>query len=172
MKLLHILRRINENVNAVEFNISHEGVVSGQDDYKLTAVVDGQTVAYLEYSEYDGEVYANYITVSDEFRRRGIAKKMMQYLQKQYPDTEIQLGMTTDDGTKLANALDRKFIPNREYEDIVKKIDTLKRKEDAIQKEIDSGDYSRGDEFNEISDSIYDLEQELDDLPKGSWIIQ
>ena len=39
------------------------------------------------------------IKVADEYRRQGIGTKMMQYLQKLYPDAEINPGMTTPDGT-------------------------------------------------------------------------
>lgn len=63
----------------------------------------GNVVGYLSFSEYRNEPSIKMIEVLPQYRRKGIATKMLQSLQKMYPDTEIRTGMTTPDGTKLVN---------------------------------------------------------------------
>ena len=82
-------------------NTSVTGYQSGQMDLHMSYTQGGKEAGYIDYAEYDGVPFIKYITVDPEFRRQGIATKMLKQLQKEYPDQEIDWGMTTPDGTKL-----------------------------------------------------------------------
>ena len=77
------------------------GYSSGETFMAMYYELDGKVVGTLNYGDYEGEPSVKMIEVDPEYRRQGIAQKLLQQLQKKYPNTEIDFGMTTPDGTKL-----------------------------------------------------------------------
>ena len=81
------------------------GYASGETYFTMSYEQDGKVVGTVEYGEYAGEPNVKMIEVNPEYRRQGIGKRLLQELQKKYPDSEINFGMTTPDGTKLIDAV-------------------------------------------------------------------
>ena len=147
----------------VEVNDFHSGEMFATMSYTQ----DGKVVGTLEYSEYEGEPNVKMIEVSPEYRRKGIGKKLLQELQRKYPDVEINYGMTTPDGTKL--------LENATYTvedtELAKKFARLEEAERKIA-EYDEGynNYFENDleipenyaeDYNDLLDEIYELKTEL-----------
>lgn len=79
---------------------------SGQMNAELAAVgPDGEVYGYIKYAEYREDPYIQYIEVAENHRRQGIATNLLRELQKLYEGKEIDWGMTTEDGTKLREAI-------------------------------------------------------------------
>ena len=57
------------------------GYASGETYFTMSYEQDGKTVGTLEYGEYDGEANVKMIEVEPEYRRKGIATKLLQELQ-------------------------------------------------------------------------------------------
>ena len=94
---------------------------SGQVDMNKDYIIDGKVVGKLEYSIYDDEPYIQMTTVLPEYKRQGIATELLKSLDKDFPNTPIHIGYTTDEGTPFYDRITR-TIDNPEY---VKKKSTL-----------------------------------------------
>lgn len=68
----------------------------------------GKVIAKLEYSEYKNTINVQMIEVAPSHRRKGLAKRLLQNLQSENPNTEINFGMSTSDGTKLLESITEK----------------------------------------------------------------
>ncbi|MEE3413460.1 MAG: GNAT family N-acetyltransferase, partial [Bacteroidales bacterium] len=110
----------------------------GQTDYiKQITDDNGNVIAKVEYSHYNGQNYVNMIEVKPEYRRQGLAKKLLQDLQAETPNTQIVFGMTTKDGTKLIESITEK-VKNPQYnEKKAKKINKLEQQANEIRKQIE-----------------------------------
>jgi hypothetical protein len=104
---------ICESTRDLTFRREHQGSHHGQHDYRLLALLDGQVVADLEYVVYEAKPSIQMINV--ERKRNGIATAMLRHLQNMFPDTEIDWGFTTDEGTALYNSLTFRDVPNPVY---------------------------------------------------------
>jgi ribosomal protein S18 acetylase RimI-like enzyme len=103
----------------------------------MSAEIDGEVVGTIEYSEYNGKPHIQMINVNQDYRRKGIAKKMLQDLQSRYPEIEINWGYTTEDGTKLYESVTEK-VENPNFDSkLFNKAEKLKKqiKELEEQKE-------------------------------------
>ena len=158
---------------------------AGESFMVLWALSDESHVGYITYSLYDGNVYIKMIKVP-KYQRQGIATAMAKELQKLHPDAEIVWGTTTNDGHKFLKALPRTFLPNERYDQIVKELQDLQRKERELQ-DIYDGLFDLYDQdrekaealrpkvkaldtkYNQIRDRIWDLEKELTPLKNGKW---
>lgn len=134
---------------------------------------DGKTVGTIEYSEYDGKPNVKMIEVEPEYRRKGIATKLLQELQKKYPDAEINYGMTTPDGSKLLETItydvtdeavvaDKQKLQNLQTElnELQERLDVLYDMEHPTA-EQDTELRNLGDRWNEVYDNIRELESTL-----------
>lgn len=130
----------------VKLNESLDYYTSVKDSYgdelhcRMTVSEDGKDIGYLDFSVYEDTPYIQMINVKEPYRRKGYATKMIKQLQKQYPNSEIDFGMTTDDGTKLVNSLSFDTKVNIEYDKKVKQAKKLKK---------------WLDEFKEFTDKVY-----------------
>ena len=131
------LKNLNESL---EFYTSVKDSYGDELHCRLTASEDGKTVGYIDFSVYNEQPYIQMIQVKEPYRRKGYATQMIKQLQKDYPDSEIDFGMTTDDGTKLLNNIPFNVKVNPEYD---KKVNQAKK----LKKWLD--------EFKEVSDKIY-----------------
>ena len=96
-----------EAFEGIQFANYHEASYSGQHNFTLAAY-DGKpqsdhsnALGYVEYSEFEDEVYINFIFTGEKFRRQGVGVALMDELKRLYPSTKIHRGMTTPDGTEL-----------------------------------------------------------------------
>ena len=159
---------VNNNIK-VEVNDFRDGETFATMSYTQ----DGKTVGTIEYSEYDGQPSIKMIEVEPEYRRKGIATKLLQELQKKYPDVEIDYGMTTPDGSKLLESItydvtdeavvaDKQKLQNLQTElnDLQERLDVLYDTEN-LTAEQEAELQKLGDRWNEVYDDIRKLESTL-----------
>lgn len=163
----------------ITFHDEMIGTQSGQSDLRLTAYIDKVPVGWIDYSDYQGEISIKMIEVKPEYRRKGIGKDLVLKLQKEYPKTEINLGMLTGDGVRLIKSIKSKLYVDKsrinKKKRLEKELSDLKKEEQKLMKQLkpikDDNDKKGiernvkiGDRLNDISDRIYDIEEELYDL--------
>ncbi|MDA4111426.1 MAG: GNAT family N-acetyltransferase [Candidatus Bathyarchaeia archaeon] len=83
------------------------GFSHGQIDAYFLAGVDGNVRGRLDYAVFKGNPYIQMIEVTPQFRRKGLARRMVEELAKEYGYENIRWGMLTEDGVKLKQKLDR-----------------------------------------------------------------
>lgn len=140
------INNILKNAGVKPLNESLDFYTSVKDSYgdelycRMTVSEDGKNIGYLDFSVYEDTPYIQMINVKEPYRRKGYATQMIKQLQKEYPNSEINFGMTTDDGTKLVNSLPFNTKVNIEYDKKVKQAKKLKK---------------WLDEFKEFTDKVY-----------------
>ena len=150
----------------------------GGEAFMVMSAMDGNKVAgTIEYSVYEDTPAIQMIEVAEGYKRKGVATKMLQALQREYKDTEIQFGYTTEDGEKLLKAISYE-VPNKAVINYNKKLRRLETELDGYQKTLDDvwnkveenpsyefTDKDRsiietvGDKWNETSDAIHALKR-------------
>lgn len=149
------------------------GYSYGETYFTMSYTQDGKVLGTLEYGEYDGEPNVKMIEVSPEYRRQGIGTKLLQELQKKYPDTEINFGMSTPDGTKLLNSItydvtdeavatEKQKLKNMQAElnELQSKLDVLYDTENLTEAQ-ENELHRLGDRWQEVYDAIRPLEKSL-----------
>ena len=172
--------RGNGEVTDTKYSVSDKNIKDVSTDYAygetyfaMSYTQDGKTVATLEYGEYDGKPNVKMIKVDPEYRRKGIATKLLQELQKKYPDTEIDFGMSTPDGTKLLDSItydvtDEAVVADRqklkdlqtELNELQEKLDILYDTENLTEAQ-ETEMHKLGDRWEEVYDAIRELEPTL-----------
>jgi GNAT superfamily N-acetyltransferase len=76
----------------------------GQINGRITATNNTGPVGSLDWMQYGDTVTIAMIRVPEASQRQGIALKMLEFLQQEFPGKKILWGMTTPDGTKLQEA--------------------------------------------------------------------
>lgn len=127
------------------------GYNSGQMDVHMGYKEGDEEIGYIDYADYEGTPYIKYITVSPEHRRKGIASRLLKQLQREYPDTEIDWGMTTPEGTALKEKVAVR-IENRTAIKVNKALRAEQEKLEGIEKKLN--------DFYEIMDNRDLTEQE------------
>lgn len=163
---------ISENIikDQLKFENIHLDYVSGEHMYELLAKIDNKVVGRLDYGVYEGEPNVKMLNVT--LKRMGIGTQLLKQLQSLFPEQEIDLGSSTDEGSALIQSLHREFIPNKEYLQLNNKLQFLKKERERILNAVQSNDRSEINKLNDISDEIYELETELKDMEEGKWIIK
>ena len=156
---------IDENA---EFKILEEctGSHHGQIDMLMTAYKGEIPVGYMKYSIYENIPNIDYIEVMPSQRRRGIATRLLQNLQGQYPTSEIVWGALTDDGKALHDAITYSY-DSEDYESVKRGLEEINKGLAEFQQRIDDGEVLNDDEtvfINDLSDNQYKLEKQLEDL--------
>jgi hypothetical protein len=137
----------------------------GQTDMRLTLPnVEGQ----IDYSVFEGRPKINMVEVPENARRQGNATKLLQALQEQFPDTEIDWGSLTTDGSSLFKSTNFSEIPSAYAGDFAR-LDAAKSRFAAMQSDF-AGMQARNqsppagffDEWNDLQDEIYNLSSELE----------
>lgn len=167
--LKSIIREILLEIS-LDFENNHNDHSYGQDDYELVAYSDGVVVGYITYSVTDKTPSVKMLEVGNDWKRKGIGTQLLKKLQSYYPNTEIDLGMLTDDGAALIKKMPRKFYPNKKYDSKMKILNKMKSEKARIMGKSNSGDYSENEKLNDLHDGIDDLESELRNVSKGNWI--
>ena len=131
--------------------------------YEMQYTQDGKVVGTVEYGEYKGKPNVKMIEVKPEYRRQGIATKLLQELQNKYPDQEIDFGMTTPDGTKLLNSITYE-VENKEYVKTQKQLEKVTNRINEIETanvwndDIDTEYYKLLDKQRKLDKKLFDLE--------------
>lgn len=90
----------------------HVGYSYGQHDFVITAAVDGETVGALSFSEFDGKPKVSMVEVKKSFREHGVARRMIERLQLQYPEEPIDFGYLSGDGARMLDRIDFRVVEN------------------------------------------------------------
>lgn len=156
----------------VDFTQEVTGHSGGQTDIRLIAHNENGIAGYLDFSVWQGQIQIGMI--QSHQKRSGIGTALVKELQKMYPTTEIDWGMTTPEGTQLYNSLEFETIPNSSVIRKMKELETLKEKNAEYEKlsavwnasaktEQDRQAFlSATADWNDVYDAIHDLERELD----------
>lgn len=164
--------RTNELSDDLEIKNTVDSSFIGGYDATLYVVKDDQQVAYLQYSVYRDEPAIKMIWVSPHYRRQKIAYRMLKELQSMFPESEIDWGYTTQDGTELKRSVPFTKRPNPE---IIKKRTKLTAVHSKLRQlnyrleklQQDNPEKARafvatvGDRWNKLNDLAYRLENEL-----------
>jgi len=94
----------------------NRGYHDNQSDNSIVAIVDGEVVGFLDYSEYRGEIHIQMIEVDKNFRRQGIGTALLKELDKEYPEVEIEYGMETPEGARLIEEYQRRYPKKLDFE--------------------------------------------------------
>lgn len=148
---------------------------SGQMNAVLSALgPNGETIGYIKYAEFQEAPYIQYIEVKEDHRRQGVATALLRELQNLYKSQEIDWGMTTEDGTKLKEAVTY-GVEDFEVKSLVErlqaakaalqinegKLNELYKVENLTQEQ--SLEFERlGTDWDTLVEEIRDLERELD----------
>jgi len=65
--------------------------------------------SYIEYTYWLGDVYIDHIYTYPEYRRKGYAMRLIEWIYNEYNDADIQWGMTTPEGTHLQRCAFKKM---------------------------------------------------------------
>lgn len=167
-----ILNEITASPGSLTFRIENNDFHHGQSDRRLVAFRDGQEVGHIDFSDYQGEPAVKFISVPNN-RREGIGSAMVQELQRHYPDVEINMGGTTDDGEALLRSMPQTVTPNEEYNQLVARRDALQAQVNSFQHMADTfyaspSEEARqqilaiGDQWNALSDEIDGINDRLE----------
>ncbi len=152
---------------------------SGQNDLTLSFSKEGQIIGYIDYSYYRGEVHIQMIKVKPDYRRQGLGSDLLRALQKEYPDTEINVGGTTDEGHEFVKSMPTREIPNgdisekqQELEAIRAQLAELHRRHEELVASQNEPDFDTrrlafiddvADRWNELVDQEWKLMKEIGD---------
>lgn len=105
---------IHETID-ITLKIESRGFHHGQSELSVVASHNQDIAEKIDYAVYEEEPSIQMINVADAYKRQGIAKKMLLFLQSEYPNTEIDWGSLTQDGSKLYNNMKWNKIPGPGY---------------------------------------------------------
>jgi hypothetical protein len=106
----------------LEIHDSHRGELSGRVEAWLEGggvwvtgpdgkeTQQGTRVGYVDFSEYDDEIWIKYVHVQPEYRRRGVATAMYKKLTEEFPGEQIVSSGTTGEGGELRKSLKERGI--------------------------------------------------------------
>lgn len=181
-------KTVNEDYNVrngITYSHYSTGVIGDQVNFVIVAENADRVVGYLQYGYYKGTPHIQMIKVADDLRRQGIGTKMMQYLQKLYPDAEINPGMTTPDGTlflkdmfievpdkertklfkRRKRWLDAYYKAQEEIKEVERELDKFdKTPDDEITDEYREYIQGVGDKWYELYDKMRELDRKIYDL--------
>ena len=148
---------------------------SGQMNCHMSYVENDEELGYIDYSVYNDVPYINYIKVSPEYRRQGIATKLLKELQRQFPNTEIDWGMTTKDGTALKNKITTR-VENRTATKVINALQNEQKKleeiENVLNQLYDKEELTEEEEkllskYGKEWDKVYKKVRSLEDVASG-----
>lgn len=79
-----------------------------QYDLTLLAEEGNEILGYCDYSLFNNTISIQMIEVKPEYRLKGVARKMLDWVNEEYSDKRIEYGYSTDDGAKFLNAYRQK----------------------------------------------------------------
>lgn len=159
--------------NEIQFVNNVTAAYSGQTNFTLSMIVNGENVGYIDYVEYLGEPYINFIKIYPKYQRKSYGTKLIQHLQSLYPNHELDWGSTTPQGDALRNSLKYKLIEKPEVIEKLNKLNWAKKQLKIL--ELKGKEYEKGDielyrkwirtvsnKWHKLHDLIYKLENDKD----------
>ena len=159
--------KVNPPIQTPNIKESTTGHADGETHFTMSYEQDGKVVGTVKYGEFDGKPNVKMIEVDPEYRRQGIGTKLLQELQKKYPDIEIDFGMATEDGSKLLESATYS-VENTDVTQKTARIEEIKKKlaeydkgiEEFVENDMDvPEDYAA--DYNELYDEMTALEEEI-----------
>ena len=162
------------------FTIEMLNAHSGQTDWRLVAQQDGEPIGSLDYSVYRDEPAIQMIRGSREVRGVGVA--MVKRLQAEYPGVAIRFGMLTPDGAKMLRKLPMQTVKNPDYTRVARRLARVRKREQQFQAqyaafEAEPTEERRmaiqaiGDQWNDLNQQIWELENELRELKPSKRLV-
>lgn len=163
-----------EDMMKLEFTEETTAAYSGQVNLTLSAYVGEEIVGAIDYVKYGSDISVSYIVVAEKHRRHGYATALMQQLQAQYPDTEIKMGLLTNDGAAWYDKLPKFEVELPGIAAKYSQLTSLMAERDRLSKDFEDF-YANPDatetertlllgkasSLNDIHDAIDGLESEL-----------
>jgi hypothetical protein len=157
---------------------------SGQTNFTLWAIVNGKKVGQIDYVKFRETVNISYIS-SIRMPRKGIATAMLKELQGLYPETEINWGGLTDDGSKLYAKTQFTTVVNPEVHAKIEQLNSIRAEMAEIEAKFNAWHELPEDQreqaremlaplttrWNDLRDQEYDLEGELGDTKAAKKLI-
>ena len=175
-KSLHWIKDEEKNKSeGISFSEELTGHHHGQSDLKLSLRDKDKTLGTVFYSEYQGRPHIQFIDVKE--KRKGVGKALLKKLQQKYPETEIELGMLTEEGSKLVDSLNFLTISDKV---LIGKLEALKHKREQLAKidailseETEKGEINRElwGKRDDLDREIWELEGDLRDVKVEQRII-
>lgn len=169
---MYIFTKINDTED-IKIETHTLNAYSGQTDMIKQAIKNNKAVGYLQYAVYEDEPYIQLIKVDENYRRQGIATMLLKDLQKDFPNTNINVGMMTEEGKQLFGKVSKtKSNPvytryKNRLEAIDKELAENQKKWDWFYENLDKDIYVMNqDEVQELNDRDQQLKLEKWDLEK------
>src|ERR1044072_1089325 len=167
--------RYHQLIETLSFQTEQRGAHHDQSDWSLYALDDGEYAGRIDYVTYFGDVHVQMIDVPEGKRRRGYGTAMVHELQSMYPDTEINMGGLTDDGSKLLGAIPQVVKHNPEYQAKARRLGKAKALLVRFQAVVDAFDANPTEQarqkvvalhnrWNALHSAEWKLEQQLHDM--------
>lgn len=164
--------KISQKIN-ITFQEELESSHDNQLDIALHAIDSkGDIVGSIFYAIYDDNISINNIVVEEDFRRLGIGTALMKNLQSRYPNNEINTGYRSERGDKLYQSLPKRIIPNKEYNILINKKDSLELEFNELQKQLNdfynnpnlAQDAHKKEKYMQIGNRWNDVSSQLDEI--------
>jgi len=143
----------------MEIKSEVRGSYSGQLDQTLYLEQSRKTIAAVDFSEFDGEVHVQMIRVVPEYRRQGLGKRLLQELQRRYPDVEIDLGSLTQDGAALIASIKFHHVTDPH----LAKLFALQKRVATKLANLETLPDDKKMQVGEVWNRLYDLEHRLEE---------
>jgi len=121
---------INETYSKLEFENIHLDYHNQQNCYKMNAKLNGEIVAYCDYTEYNGIYQISMI--ESLVKGQGYGKAIMMELARLYGYKNIERNNLTPDGQKLRNKVDNEL--GFDYTEYKKSLNKHLSNEESIDK--------------------------------------
>ena len=93
----------------LKFENNHRDAYRGQNYYTLLARDNNNVpIGGIDYSEFEDQIYIDYIEVLKQYQRQGIGSKLYNKLVELWPNYKINWGMMTEEGYSLKESLKNK----------------------------------------------------------------
>lgn len=150
------------SVSDIKIDETVTDAYSGQTNMKMEAKIGDKVIGTLTYNEYEGKPSIDMLEVKPEYRRQGVATKLVQQLQKNYPNIEIDWGTLSEDGANFKNAVTYN-VENREVKIKQKRLDNINKKLAEYDEKTNKGIITNEeiDNYNKLYDAKAKLEDEL-----------
>ena len=155
------------------FYSSYRNYIKGTVICEIDDVVAGHID--IELNSDENIIYIDMIEVEDEYRRKGIATRMLYYLRNTYPDFYIDWGWTTPDGTALKDKLTITQISDH-YIELVKMHDEVEKKLSVVEELLNDKEWllshneeeieELGKKWDKLYGELNDIDDELSDTRK------
>lgn len=165
-------KKLTETLDTDKISTYSTNAYYGQVDMVKEYIRDGETIGYIQYCIYEDEPHIQMIFVKPEYRRSGIGTALMKSLQSDFPNTNINVGYTTEDGTPFFNKITR-TKKNPKYTRIVNELNKVNSRIKEIEDHYeylysicpDDNDKDGLEKWREVVQEFSDTaDEELNDL--------